>query len=362
MPSSESRRGSGRSIYAFTLIELLVVVSIIALLVTILLPSLHEAREQARILKCTSNLRAIATSSLTYGHEDAGEHVIPVHPLVATVYGDPGAYDWGGKAGRGELTQANDLTSSVWSTAYGRGPGSRPLNHYLYKHGFTEYRDDPGVHQENWLRDQNHDLEIYRCPSDRGYTGHHYPTWAESKLSSFDHYGVSYAGNNFGGGLVQFSEAWYLSISPFFKSFDRIPSPANTIYYIENCGRFAWHVNQEQCKGHHPNGVFAPSSGDRRVKGWHGRDYSFAAAFSDGHAGTIVMNGRQLPPPDLSYYPQIEGDPGAMAWKFAHDDPKSAWLCCIIRGPGWQVDTLPGRARRTPIPFELCATEWTPIR
>ncbi len=54
----------------FTLVELLVVVAIIALLVSILLPSLGKAKEQARIVSCMSNLKGLGLSYTFYAAEN----------------------------------------------------------------------------------------------------------------------------------------------------------------------------------------------------------------------------------------------------------------------------------------------------
>src|ERR1041384_2751117 len=76
-----ARRGGGGG---FTLIELLVVVGIIALLISILLPSLGKAKELANRVYCAANLRGMVQSLNIYGQEN--NDVFPMVNQPASPY------------------------------------------------------------------------------------------------------------------------------------------------------------------------------------------------------------------------------------------------------------------------------------
>ena len=67
-----SSKTGRRVVGGFTLIELLVVVAIIALLISILLPSLNRAKQQGRQLVCLTNLKSMGDAARFYADDNNG--------------------------------------------------------------------------------------------------------------------------------------------------------------------------------------------------------------------------------------------------------------------------------------------------
>jgi len=80
----KSKEGRG----GFTLVELLVVVAIISLLISILLPALNRAKEEARMVVCRTNLKSLGTAYAMYTADNNDWY-----PAAAGWGGDPPIWD-----------------------------------------------------------------------------------------------------------------------------------------------------------------------------------------------------------------------------------------------------------------------------
>ena len=90
----------------FTLVELLVVIGIIALLISILLPTLSKARSSANTVKCLANLKQLATAGIMYENDNKG--VLP--PI--TYEGNPLGYFWANALVNGNTPTARRIVRS----------------------------------------------------------------------------------------------------------------------------------------------------------------------------------------------------------------------------------------------------------
>ncbi len=314
---------------ALTLVETAVTLVTLAVLAACLLPAMAGVVRDSKEGRCLSNLGQIGHASLLYAAEDPNGWAIPAHALqFAQDPEDPayiGAYEWGGKSGAGrpgfvEGPSEGDYAwiTSKFGTKAGFGPASRALNHILYPQEFPDYLH-PFYDRDGAWSDTQLELDVYRCPSDTGYTGAHCPDFASDGRTSYDHFGNSYAANVFMVGSSGGPQAGMMkSNSPYLRPISRVPNPRNTLAYQENNSRWAWAVAEEN-----PDCSWIGQGVPGSVGSWHGKDWTFGATFVDGHADWIYMRGYRNP--------RVHQDQSL----------QEQHRCIIIRGDGWQKDTLP---------------------
>jgi prepilin-type N-terminal cleavage/methylation domain-containing protein/prepilin-type processing-associated H-X9-DG protein len=78
----------------FTLIELLVVIAILAILASLLIPSMSTALERARQILCSGNMRQIGIAAITYANDNDGRNADAWEWVKSDMGGGSGWVEW----------------------------------------------------------------------------------------------------------------------------------------------------------------------------------------------------------------------------------------------------------------------------
>ena len=230
----------------FTLIELLVVIAIIAILASMLLPALQQARGRAKSISCATNFNTLGKFLGIYVTDYAG--FLPYRKFAAANYFNRSPAN-SSLAGYGEL----------WT----RGP------EFFYEYLGAIYRSDAGVVNRNKLL----------CPE-----------VSEARLS-YTYIGPGERGNN------PLNKNLFLGLSVNYRlategvpiRFNRIVRPAALVHMADGSGkgfidyRCAWH----------------PDHGNERFMGFR-HNGGTQILYADGHG--VYMKERETP--DYLHNPQ----------------------------------------------------------
>ncbi|QDV91283.1 Type II secretion system protein G precursor [Phycisphaerae bacterium RAS2] len=264
----------------FTLIELLVVIAIIALLISIILPALNQAKNEGAKAQCLSNLREILKAMSMYDNDSTDDrrypwYQIPAHnpaptfnvqtPWVfggfrATVAGMPG-----------DVSDASVYPAQI-----------RPLNKFVDRTATADLMN---------ANDRGRDIiKVYQCPSDRSNDVAIVGTDAsdtefEQQTRSWQANGNSYTFN------TRWKQGYYgENWSGILNTADDFAASSGRIAkHLVGGGaaRFIMWVEQgmyARTYGAKPQGESLSSNSPPPTFGWHRKFSSYSAGFADGHA------------------------------------------------------------------------------
>jgi prepilin-type N-terminal cleavage/methylation domain-containing protein len=311
---------------AFTLIELLVVVAIIALLISILLPSLADARAQGKRTKCLSNFGTLAKAAQMYASEDKREHAVPVQQNHISAF----AMD-------GFVTSEGWFRLGLPFTFGGRTPKilfldeGQKIDQFMKEDGRWAARTRPmnifvlgGI--QNIDSSNSGSIPWYRCPSDQGY-----PLQAKAEIREcpkasrgrplYDMLGNSYR-TNFAGFFYTGPKWHYFSTAGWGHKVSTLNATARLALFSEPLF-YAMSF---------PDNDFTQ---DGVIKGWHGKYQRDNVGYADGSARYTLCG------------PLQEFDPQTLD-KMNFDDALPV-KHALRRGVNWQMDNFPTAASLMPI-------------
>jgi prepilin-type N-terminal cleavage/methylation domain-containing protein len=341
---------SRRSCTGFTLIELLVVVAIIALLISILLPSLQGAREQAKQAYCLSNMASLGKSSNAYASEDKREQIIPIHishtNALSVITGWSDEWSW-----RTAMTFAYGGRSAQVPFPQGRGDAPTNLTNAMLDPDLSAGETmPPGAQPQYWgartrplnkyiVGDASSDrkkFESFHCPSDTGYppelpstpftnspTGWHNRDISRSAcgIPMYDLVGNSYRINV--AGLV-----WAALGSPTTQGNFCVSSWGHRASTLESPGRLVLYSEPLFYLLSRVEATNNPEVVD--VPGWHRKIRTDNVVYVDGSARPTVNVA-------LGDWPQ------PLLEQMNYTDPSGGydWRWFLRRGRAWQTDAYP---------------------